>query len=70
MDDDRVWKFEESLWRASQERYHERVDPECIMALSHAPHLFAGEAAVYLGRSAYVTTTRDRVAYPPEVFEG
>ncbi|MCZ0960587.1 hypothetical protein [Paracoccus benzoatiresistens] len=46
MDDDRVWNFEESLWRASDERYHERVDPECIMALSHRPHLFRGEAAV------------------------
>lgn len=46
MDDDRVWKFEESLWRASDERYHERVDPDCIMALSHAPHLFAGQDAI------------------------
>lgn len=46
MDDDRVWSFEESLWRASDERYHERVDPECIMALSHAPHLCRGEDAV------------------------
>lgn len=46
MDDNRVWSFEESLWRASDERYHERVDPECIMALSHAPHLFAGRDAV------------------------
>lgn len=31
MDDDRVWKFEESLWRASEDRYHDRVDPECVM---------------------------------------
>ncbi|TBN42435.1 DUF4440 domain-containing protein [Paracoccus subflavus] len=46
MDDDRVWKFEESLWQASDQRYHERVDPQCIMALSHAPHLFAGQDAV------------------------
>jgi hypothetical protein len=46
MNDDRVWSFEESLWRASDERYHERVDPECIMALSHAPQLFSGKAAV------------------------
>ena len=46
MDDDRVWNFEESLWRASDERYHDRVDPECVMALSHAPHLFAGQDAV------------------------
>lgn len=46
MDDNRVWNFEESLWHASDERYHEGVDPECIMALSHAPHLFTGQAAV------------------------
>lgn len=46
MDDERVWNFEESLWQASQGRYHERVDDECIMALSHAPYLFQGDAAV------------------------
>lgn len=46
MDDDRVWKFEAELWHASDERYHERVDPECVMALSHAPFLFQGQAAV------------------------
>ncbi|MCQ0972068.1 hypothetical protein MLD63_16740 [Paracoccus sp. TK19116] len=45
MDDERVWKFEQSLWQATDEAYHERVDPECIMALSHAPHLFTGTAA-------------------------
>ncbi|MDL2344285.1 flavin reductase family protein [Deinococcus sp. MIMF12] len=41
-----------------------RYDP----AMYDGEGLFAGEAAVYLGRSAYVTTTRERVAYPPEVF--
>lgn len=46
MNDDRVWKFEESLWRASEDRYHDRVDPECVMALSHAPHLVSGQDAV------------------------
>jgi hypothetical protein len=46
MDDQRVWNFEESLWRASEERYHHRVDPECIMVLSHSPHLFSGADAV------------------------
>ncbi|WP_108502538.1 DUF4440 domain-containing protein [Paracoccus indicus] len=45
MDDDRVWSFEESLWQASEERYHENVDAECVMALSHAPYLFQGQAA-------------------------
>ncbi|WP_134726314.1 DUF4440 domain-containing protein [Paracoccus luteus] len=46
MDDERVWRFEESLWRASDERYHQRVDADCIMSLSRAPHVFAGRAAV------------------------
>lgn len=46
MDDNRVWAFEESLWQASDQRYHERVDPDCIMALSHDPFIHAGEAAV------------------------
>lgn len=46
MDDERVWRFEESLWQAADERYHELVDPDCIMALSRHPHVFAGEAAV------------------------
>lgn len=46
MDDDRVWDFEESLWHATEGRYHERVDPECIMALSHEPYVFAGQAAI------------------------
>lgn len=41
-----------------------RYDP----AMYDEVGLFAGEAAVYLGRSAYVTTTRERVAYPPEGF--
>ncbi|QUS37039.1 NAD(P)/FAD-dependent oxidoreductase [Falsirhodobacter algicola] len=45
MDDDRVWSFERGLWQASEDRYHERVDPECVMALSRAPHLFQGKDA-------------------------
>lgn len=46
MDDERIWQFEESLWRASEERYHERVDPDCVMALSRAPWLHCGGSAV------------------------
>lgn len=46
MDDDRVWRFEESLWQASEDRYHEQVDAECVMALSHAPYLHSGGEAV------------------------
>lgn len=43
-----------------------RFDP----AHYDASGLFVGEAAVYLGRSAYVTTTPGREVYPPEVFGG
>lgn len=46
MDDARVWAFEKSLWEATEERYHERVDPECVMALSQEPYLASGEDAV------------------------
>lgn len=46
MDDERVWKFEEGLWRAHEERYHERVDPDCVMALSREPWLFTGNDAI------------------------
>ncbi|MGZ3218120.1 hypothetical protein [Paracoccus sp. T5] len=60
MDDERVWNFEESLWQASEDRYHERVDPECVMALSHAPFLFQGEAAV---EAVTGTPDWDKVAF-------
>lgn len=46
MDDNRVWSFEESLWRATDERYHDRVDEACVMALSRKPYVFAGAAAI------------------------
>lgn len=46
MDDERVWRFEESLWHATDERYHERVDPDCVMSLSRQPYVFTGKAAV------------------------
>jgi hypothetical protein len=46
MDDDRIWRFEESLWRASEDRYHEQVDPEGVMALGHPPYLFSGKNAI------------------------
>lgn len=46
MDDNRVWEFEESLWRTSEERYHERVDSDVVMALSHEPYIHVGQAAI------------------------
>lgn len=46
MDDDRVWQFEEALWQSSEDRYHERVDPEVVMALSHDPFVLVGQQAI------------------------
>jgi hypothetical protein len=60
MDDNRVWKFEESLWRASEDRYHEQVDPDCIMVLSHPPHVFVGTEAV---EAVSGTPTWDEVSF-------
>ena len=45
MEDERVWSFEESLWTASPEHYHEAIDDECLMALPAKPYIFKGEAA-------------------------
>lgn len=64
MDDERVWKFEERLWRASDERYHERVDPDCVMALSEKPQVFAGEAAI---RAVSGTPAWDEVSFSDRV---
>lgn len=60
MDDERIWQFEESLWRASEERYHERVDPDCVMALGRAPWLHSGEAAI---QAVSHTPAWDEVAF-------
>lgn len=46
MDDDRVWAFEDSLWRADPAHYREAIDPDVRMALPQPPFVFAGEAAV------------------------
>lgn len=46
MEDDRVWAFEESLWRADPDHYREAIDPEVRMALPQPPFLFSGDAAI------------------------
>jgi hypothetical protein len=46
MDDDRVWAFEASLWKADPQHYHDAIDPAVRMALPTPPFLFAGEEAV------------------------
>ena len=46
MDDERVWRFEESLWTADAEHYRECIDDECLMVLPEAPFILAGQKAV------------------------
>lgn len=46
MDDDRVWAFEASLWKADPEHYRESIDPDVRMALPTPPFLFAGDDAI------------------------
>ncbi|HEV2569585.1 DUF4440 domain-containing protein [Sphingomonas sp.] len=46
MDDDRVWAFEASLWKADAEHYQDCIDPEVRMALPTPPFLFEGEQAI------------------------
>ena len=70
MEDDRIWTAEEGLWRASSEKYREQVDPECIMVLRRAPHVFAGQAAVDAVRGTpewdEVTFSDRKVSRPEE----
>ena len=46
MDDDRVWAFETSLWKADPEHYRESIDKDVRMALPTPPFVFAGEQAI------------------------
>lgn len=64
MDDERVWRFEEDLWRASDERYHERIDEDCVMALSETPHIFSGDAAI---EAVGGTPPWDKVSFSQQV---
>lgn len=70
MNDERVWSFEQSLWQAGGERYHDRVDAECVMVLGHSPYLFAGpdaaEAVSGTPEWENVTFTRKTVHRPQE----
>ncbi len=46
MDDTRSGTLRKACGAPRKGGTNERVDPECVMALSHAPYLFHGEAAV------------------------
>lgn len=46
MDDDRVWRFEESLWTADAQHYQESIDDECLMVLPSPPFVYTGQQAI------------------------
>ena len=46
MDDDRVWAFEESLWKADAEHYRESIDDNCLMVVPAPPFVLQGAEAV------------------------
>lgn len=46
MDDERIWKFEESLWLGDAENYRKLIDDECVMALPAKPYVFTADAAI------------------------
>lgn len=46
MDDDRIWRFEESLWTGDADRYRELIDDECVMVVPEKPFVFKAQAAI------------------------
>jgi len=46
MDDERIWKFEHSLWVASPDEYRAKVDDECQMVLPRPPYVLSGGEAI------------------------
>lgn len=45
MDDERVWAFEESLWKADAEHYHDCIDASCLMVVPMPPYILTGMEA-------------------------
>jgi hypothetical protein len=46
MDDERIWSFEESLWKGGADVYRERIDDECLMVLPREPFVMSGREAI------------------------
>ena len=46
MDDNRVWKFEESLWTGDADQYRALIDDECVMVLPEQPFVLTGTQAI------------------------
>lgn len=60
MNDDEVWAFEDSLWRADAAHYHASIDDNCLMVVPSPPYITTGAAAA----DAVAKTPRwDQVAF-------
>lgn len=70
MDDQRIWAFEESLWKADAEHYRESIDDICLMVIPHPPFVMEGAQAIAsvtnTPRWTDVTFSDQRVARPQE----
>src|SRR4051812_40084679 len=70
MDDDRIWAFEESLWKGDASRYRELVDEECVMVLPEPPYVLSGRNAIetvsHTPRWTEVTFSEQQVMRPQE----
>ena len=70
MDDERIWKFEESLWIGDAEHYRALIDEHCVMVLPAEPYVFSADAAVEAvaatPRWSEVELTERRVMRPEE----
>ncbi|MFN3944694.1 MAG: DUF4440 domain-containing protein [Allosphingosinicella sp.] len=70
MDDERVWRFEESLWIGGEDVYRSAVDADCLMVVPADPFVLRGEAAIAAvsgtPRWTKVELSRRQVARPEE----
>ncbi len=70
MEDQRVWKFEESLWTADAEHYRHSIDEQCLMVLPELPFVMSGgeaiEAVTNTPRWTKVELGDKRVSRPQE----
>ena len=48
MEDARVWAFEESLWRATSEHYHDSIHEQGLMVVPEPPYILEGGQAADL----------------------
>ena len=70
MEDERVWRFEESLWTGDADHYRELIDDECLMVVPAPPYVMSGEQAIdavsKTPRWSSVTLSERQVKRPEE----